>query len=82
MGVPVPWGQIISAHLQIYYCENGTSRFLMPKLTKNLTISNKDIDKSKLFSKKKFFNNSGMRVPWKFSDAGIQDISTRIQVLA
>ena len=65
MGVPVPWGQMVSTHLQIYYCENGTSRFLMPKLTKNLNISNKNMDKSKLFSEIKFFNKSGMRAPWK-----------------
>ena len=65
MGVPVPWGQMVSAHLQIYYCENGTSRFLMPKLTKNLNISNKNMDKSKLFSKKKIFNNLGMLTLWK-----------------
>ena len=65
MGVLVPWGQMVSAHLQIYYCENGTSRFLMPKLTKNLNILNKNIDKSKLFSKKNFFNKLGMRAPWK-----------------
>ena len=65
MGVPVPWGQMVSAHLQIYYCENGTSRFLMPKLTKNLNFSNKNMDKSKLFSKKKFFNKLGMLAPWK-----------------
>ena len=60
MGVPAPWGQMVSAHLQIYYCENGTSRFLMPKLTKNLNISNENMDKSKLFGKKNFFNKLGM----------------------
>ena len=65
MGVLLPWGKMVSAHLQIYYCENGTSRFLMPKLTKNLNISNNNMDKNKLFSEKDFFNKSGMRAPWK-----------------
>ena len=65
MGVLLPWGKMVLAHLQIYYCENGTSRFLMPELTKNLNISNKNIDKSKLFSKKKIFNKLGMRASWK-----------------
>ena len=54
MGVPVPWDQMVSAHLQIHYCENGTCRFLMPKLTKNLNMSNKKMDRNKLFGEKKF----------------------------
>ena len=65
MGVPVPWSQMVSAHLQIRYCENGTSRFLMPVFIKNLNISNKSMDKNKLFGEKKFFKGSGMWAPWK-----------------
>ena len=70
MEVPVPWGQMVSTHLQIYYCENGTSRFLMPELTKNLNISNKNMDKNKLFDEKNFFKGSGMCAPWKKKMAG------------
>ena len=65
MGVPAPWGQMVSAHWQIYYCENGTSRFLMPEFTKNLNILNKSMDTNKLFGEKNFFKGSGMPAPWK-----------------
>ena len=45
------------------YCENGVFRFLMPKLTKNLNISNENMDQNKLFGEKKFFKGSGMCAP-------------------